>query len=45
MKLIKRTANEGRRELLAEVHELQFGPTGELELEGNGMEHVAWLTD
>ena len=45
MKLIRRTANEGRRELLAEVHTLYFDPTGKLELEGTGSEHVAWIND
>ena len=45
IKLIRRTANVGRRELLAEVHELHLSPTGELEIEGSGMEHVSWLND
>ena len=45
IKLISRTDNVGRRALFAEVHELHFSPTGELELEWRGMEHVSWLND
>tara|TARA_R100000030_G_scaffold99091_1_gene89764 strand:+ start:635 stop:847 length:213 start_codon:yes stop_codon:yes gene_type:complete len=40
MKLIERTANEGRRQLLAEVYEVIDECT-----ECSGMEHVAWLAD
>ena len=43
LKLIERTANEGRRELLAEVHTMYFDSTGKIELEGTGSEHVAWI--
>tara|TARA_R100001594_G_C3999232_1_gene254306 strand:- start:427 stop:687 length:261 start_codon:yes stop_codon:yes gene_type:complete len=44
-KLVKRTANEGPRELLAEIHEFHLDSTGQIELEGFGSEHVAWITD
>ena len=39
-KLIERTSNQGRRELLAEVHQVIDECT-----ECSGMEHVAWITD